>query len=197
MTKDPMILTRKDDQFVLFPLSKIQHLLPRLDEKGSLSSLEVVFSGKGASDLCHSDEKRLANGVVYRGDDAKRALAVILQEVTLHGVEGDASELLGAFQEEVERDTVPVTVDLGKGQEEKSRTLANASHSEGVTYLDIWYPRSSGEHTLQVGLMDVRAVGDIRITFDFEKNGYVIWKEANVAKTEEHLEWVPVAFVEM
>lgn len=44
-----------------------------------------------------------------------------------------------------------------------------------TAFVELWYPRSEGRPKfIQVGLMDVRSAGDIRISFDFERNGWLI-----------------------
>src|SRR5688500_9294541 len=46
---------------------------------------------------------------------------------------------------------------------------------EDTIDFDFWYPRSDGSAKyLEVGLMDVRASDGIRISYDFDRDGYVI-----------------------
>jgi len=69
--------------------------------------------------------------------------------------------------------------------------------------VDLWYPRVDTERTDDkpqaaiVGLMDVRAADDIRITYDFDRDGYVI-QQVPLTGTEydfQEGEWTEVAFV--
>lgn len=47
-------------------------------------------------------------------------------------------------------------------------------HSGGL-HVDLWYPRSEDRpQFIQIGLVDVRAVPDIRLRFDFDRNGWAI-----------------------
>jgi len=53
--------------------------------------------------------------------------------------------------------------------------LWDAERRDDVIHVDLAYPRSDGEaKCVQVGLMDVRAADDIRISYDFERDGWVI-----------------------
>ena len=67
--------------------------------------------------------------------------------------------------------------------------------------IDLFYPRLDG-HTkaVQVGLTDVRAADDIRIEYDYERDGWVI-KQAQVFEWEADddvmdPQWKEVAFIE-
>lgn len=72
---------------------------------------------------------------------------------------------------------------------------------ERLAIVDLWYPRCEGPRVaeVEVGLMDVRAADSIRITYDFERDGYSIKQAANFsweADDEAHDEdWQEVAFV--
>ena len=64
----------------------------------------------------------------------------------------------------------------------------------------LWYPRHSGAKAVQVGLMDVRAAADLRIAYDFARDGWVI--ERCEELPDEEIEdggiadrWVERAFV--
>ncbi len=79
-------------------------------------------------------------------------------------------------------------------------TLKEAKQYGEEVHIDLWYPRSSEVKYILVGLMDVRASDGIRISFDFERNGYKIeqaskfsW-DANDDKCDP--DWQEVAFVE-
>ena len=65
--------------------------------------------------------------------------------------------------------------------------------------LDLYYPRS--ENTVQIvelGLMDVRAADPIQISYDFDRDGYVIKQMAHIDRgdwMEEMDGWKEVAFI--
>lgn len=66
-------------------------------------------------------------------------------------------------------------------------------------YANLEYPRNEGPQFVQVGLVDVRAVDDIRISYDFKRDGWVIeqaqifeWP-ANDKKCDP--KWKEVAFI--
>jgi hypothetical protein len=67
--------------------------------------------------------------------------------------------------------------------------------------VDLWYPRSEGRAKfIEVGLMDVRAADAIRISYDFERDGYVIeqastfqWESDDKEQDED---WQEVTFVQ-
>ena len=71
-----------------------------------------------------------------------------------------------------------------------------------TAHVDLWYPRSEGKtiRAVQVGLVDVRAADDIRITYDFDRDGYVIQQQVTWERFEDEPEdatedWREVAFV--
>ena len=61
--------------------------------------------------------------------------------------------------------------------------------------VDLWYPRVDDRSctSVEVGLMDVRAARDIRIAYDFKRDGYVI--TADEASGDEDERRAEVAFV--
>lgn len=68
-------------------------------------------------------------------------------------------------------------------------------------YVEIEYPRGSldGTTTVQIGLMDVRAADDIRISYDFERDGWKVEQEHIITDRGHYWgtgEWSEVAFVE-
>lgn len=68
-----------------------------------------------------------------------------------------------------------------------------------VAHYDIWYPRSSDVDTAQIGLVCVRASDDIRVTFDFDRDGWSIQQEVSVDEpcgtcSYATGEWVEVYF---
>lgn len=45
----------------------------------------------------------------------------------------------------------------------------------GVTAVDLWYPDAQGEPTVvEIQLVHVRAARDIRVQYDFDRDGYVV-----------------------
>lgn len=78
--------------------------------------------------------------------------------------------------------------------------LKEARRRGDTVHLDLWYPRSDDNPThLQVGLMDVRAADDIRIHYDFDRDGYVIEQAStfrwDADDEEQDPDWQEVAFV--
>lgn len=66
--------------------------------------------------------------------------------------------------------------------------------------LDFWYPRSSGNaRVIEIGLCDVRAADSIRISYDFDRDGYVITQASKPPfdenGDEQDEDWQEVAFV--
>ena len=71
-----------------------------------------------------------------------------------------------------------------------------------TVYVDLWYPDVSEDcRTIQIGLMAVRAADDIRIQYDFTRNGFVILQEVHWKDThgqtycQDPERWIEVAFV--
>jgi hypothetical protein len=77
----------------------------------------------------------------------------------------------------------------------------NKAREENIVHAEIMYPRSSKVDTIQIGLCDVRAADDIRIQYDFVRDGWVIYQsrdyhphiEGNSYGLEE--EWFESAFL--
>lgn len=69
-----------------------------------------------------------------------------------------------------------------------------------VPSVELWYPRSpENASEIEVGLMDVRAADSIRVSYDFDRDGWVI-KQASTFEFEAGDEvcdedWQEVAFV--
>lgn len=72
---------------------------------------------------------------------------------------------------------------------------------DGTVHVDLFYPRSPGNpEYLEVGLLAVRAADNIRISYDFDRDGWVI-EQASVFEWEPDDEemdpdWQEVAFVQ-
>jgi len=72
----------------------------------------------------------------------------------------------------------------------------------GDRYLQVglFYPRNTDVKAIHVGLMDVRAADDIRVEYDFDRDGWVI-KQASIFMWEAGDEvldsdWQEVAFIQ-
>jgi hypothetical protein len=78
-----------------------------------------------------------------------------------------------------------------------------ANDREMVASIELWYPRVAGNvTTIEVGLMDVRAADSIRISYDFDRDGYVIKQASRFSWTSEQVDagdldddWQEVAFI--
>lgn len=79
-------------------------------------------------------------------------------------------------------------IDIEKGTEEK------------VIHVEVEYPRHNEIDTVQIGLSDVRASDDIRVKYDFERDGWVILQPRGYhPKVDEDSydyeeEWIESAF---
>jgi len=72
-------------------------------------------------------------------------------------------------------------------------------HSKGVQCIDIWYPKREDPPHVQIGLVHVRAADDIRIRYDFERDGWAILQPrfgvwCNHVDTDPA--WTEVAFIQ-
>jgi hypothetical protein len=84
-------------------------------------------------------------------------------------------------------------------------TLDTANQEGDILHLDLVYPNIADDPSvgrirkIQIGLMDVRAADDIRISYDFERDGWKIEQE-KINTNQGHYtgtgEWVEVAFIE-
>ena len=87
---------------------------------------------------------------------------------------------------------------MGKTRDDIS--ILEASRHEDTVHIDIWYPRNEGSaQYLEVGLMEVRAADNIRISYDFDRDGYKI-EQASKFRWEADdqvcdRDWQEVAFV--
>lgn len=67
-----------------------------------------------------------------------------------------------------------------------------------VYAVDLFYPNNCKCKYIQVGLSDIRAADDIRISYDYHRDGYVIEQlpyEKTHQGTEVTGEWQEVAFI--
>lgn len=74
--------------------------------------------------------------------------------------------------------------------------------SDNILFVDIQYPRSPDAQVkkIEVNLEDVRAADGIRISYDFDRDGWVI-EQASIFEWEEgetdfDMDWQEVAFVQ-
>lgn len=72
-----------------------------------------------------------------------------------------------------------------------------------ILCVDLAYPRAErNDSAIQIGLLDTRAADDIRICYDFDRDGWVISQERLKGKEDGGVvsldppEWVEVAFIE-
>lgn len=84
----------------------------------------------------------------------------------------------------------------------RAEQLKVEQFSNGELHYDLWYPGPGvGNPThLQIGMMHVRATDGIRVSYDFERDGWVIeqggvwsWSEDDPKPHDE--DWQEVAFV--
>lgn len=73
---------------------------------------------------------------------------------------------------------------------------------EEAAHFEFWYPRVESQgsrvQALSIGLCDVRAADNIRISYDFERDGWVIKQASRFsweADEEPDPDWQEVAFV--
>jgi len=82
----------------------------------------------------------------------------------------------------------------------KDEILEDARQYGDALRLDLLYPQHNTIKAIIIGLMDVRAVDDIRIEFDYGRDGWVI-KQAQVFEWDVDDErcgdpqWKEVAFI--
>lgn len=68
--------------------------------------------------------------------------------------------------------------------------------------VELFYPRNEkSADTIEVGLCDIRSADNIRIQYDFERDGWVIYQEISVehgdfSTSKDPEEWVEVSFVQ-
>ena len=65
--------------------------------------------------------------------------------------------------------------------------------------IDLCYPRQSKFNQVEVGLMDTRAADSLLISYDFERDGWVIKQASRFRWTEDEepdQDWQEVAFVQ-
>ena len=86
------------------------------------------------------------------------------------------SRLDSARKGTVRKDAAQATDETTK-EEEVTRHNVNTVHVVGVDEIavDLWYPRREERYkSIRISLMDVRAANDILISYDFDRDGWVI-----------------------
>lgn len=87
---------------------------------------------------------------------------------------------------------------MTEGRDETGRVLAER---DGDTiYVDLWYPGCDPEAKyISIGLMHVRAADAIRISYDFERDGYLIEQQELFSHPDGTVvaegRWMEVAFI--
>jgi len=81
--------------------------------------------------------------------------------------------------------------------------LSQARQHGDEMHIDLWYPRceTSPVKSLVIGLMDVRAADNIRVSYDFDRDGWRIEQEEIVTDNGHYqgyadAKWIEVAFVQ-
>lgn len=99
----------------------------------------------------------------------------LLRRVREHDLTGGHSLTNRSLAREVD-----AAIDQERAGDEPGPLNKLTFDGEGGMRTDLWYPRSDGSaHTLTLGLVDVRSADDIRISYDFDRDGWVI-KQASV-----------------
>ena len=86
--------------------------------------------------------------------------------------------------------------------EKGNMILSQAQQIGDEMHIDVWYPRNetSPVKSLVIGLMDVRAADDIRVCYDFKRDGWKIEQASTFewAGDDEVCDpdWQEVAFVQ-
>jgi hypothetical protein len=60
----------------------------------------------------------------------------------------------------------------------KQNDITDVAVHGDTAHIDIWYPRSSEVKFIEVGLMDTRSSDGVRVSYDFERDGWVIEQSA-------------------
>jgi hypothetical protein len=83
---------------------------------------------------------------------------------------------------------------------DKDRIIESAKQWGDALHIQLWYPRNSAIDKIVLGLCDVRAADDIRISYDFDRDGWKI-EQASIFEWDGDdpvcdPDWQEVAFVE-
>lgn len=63
-------------------------------------------------------------------------------------------------------------------------------------WIELWYPRNEDTQThLIIDLMEVRAADPIRVSYDFDRDGWVI-EQSKETETSDDWDWKEVAFIQ-
>lgn len=82
----------------------------------------------------------------------------------------------------------------------KQRIFEEAWQKDDELHIDLWYPRVDPVNKLVIGLMDVRSADDIRVSYDFSRDGWKI-EQASIFEWEADdkvcdPDWQEVAFIQ-
>jgi hypothetical protein len=82
----------------------------------------------------------------------------------------------------------------------EQQILKEAQIRGRVAYIELWYPEvEPNVNTIELGLMCVRAADNIRITYDYDRDGYVVLQgsqdEWPDGAPEPDCDWQEVAFI--
>lgn len=76
----------------------------------------------------------------------------------------------------------------------------DVNQEEGIAHIELSYPRNNKVDSIQVGLSDVRSTDDLRIKYDFERDGWVIQQPRSYYESigeddyDLKIEWIESAF---
>jgi hypothetical protein len=74
--------------------------------------------------------------------------------------------------------------------------LDEAEQYGSELHVDLLYPRSRGLDHIVVGLTDVRSADSIRISYDFERDGWKIEQASMFSRSTDDKDWQEVVFVQ-
>lgn len=89
---------------------------------------------------------------------------------------------------------------MGMKVNDRDIILANVKSYGSELHIDLWYPRNSSIKSFVIGLVDVRSADSIRVSYDFERDGWKIEQASRFEWEEDDevcdLDWQEVAFIE-
>lgn len=84
---------------------------------------------------------------------------------------------------------------------EKCACIEHAQRRGDEVHIDLWYPKADPANAtaLVIGLVDVRAADEIRVSYDFDRDGWKIEQASNFSwEADDEVcdrGWMEVAFV--
>ena len=85
----------------------------------------------------------------------------------------------------------------------RSMTLAHVAQRGDTLQSDLWYPGGAARRDMEaeptyvrIGLYHVRAADDVRISYDFDRDGWKVEQDKRAHLDGIDEEWTEVAFVE-